>query len=219
MKLWTGLVLVGALSLSGCGTTAHRPDQHAGTEGDAFVLVRADATGETLVRVAPGPKLAEVTATWSNGARESARWLFDVAPGATYRVVAHEAGRGEVPVSLGLRDPPAPTTPAERFAKGMLQAGLEGFVLGAAPLILMAAPVWMPIYFATRRPAHPPAHDCCHVWLEDANGATVAGLPPPRPVAPIAASVAATAPPTADDELVDCVADGERQWTWRSRCE
>lgn len=39
--------------------------------------------------------------------------------------------------------------------------------------------------------------------------------PAPAALAPVADS----GPPAENDERVNCVVDGVRQWTWRSRCE
>lgn len=239
----TGAVVRGALLaaaavlLGGCGTASLRADRDRPAENAGIVRVSLNSGSEN--DVPPGSHLAQATVTWSNGTHDATLLGFDAMPGATYRVMAYEAGRGAVPAALELVEPPhsgtaspdphRPKRDGEVFAERALGVVGEialGVVLQlTAPVIVLTAPVWIPIALAASKPRYRPAPDCCFVWLEDADtGVTVAGRSPwtpppddPTPVAP--ATVAYSGPPAGDDERVNCVADGVRQWTWRSRCE
>jgi len=144
-------------------------DQNLPTAGAASPRVVAEASSGASVKVPPEARGVQVTVAWSNLARGTN--YFPLPPTGKFLVIAYEIGPGVVPASVHIFP-----DPMEDFAaKVGEEMGKNPYILA---LLLMTAPVWLPIYYLESKRA-PPTPDCCFVWLEDAaTGKKVAGTSP-----------------------------------------
>lgn len=179
-----GLLLIGlavALAVAACaGAPEVARDRVAAASAPPSASI-SDDDGPPRP-LAPGRHVTTVEATWSNRARDRTRLAFDAEAGTAYRARAFEANQAAVSVRLvdvAPDAPPASKSKEMEFAEAMGWAMLGGAAYGLAPLIIMAAPVWLPIYLAAQRPPTRPSPDCCFVWIEEAQSRrVVAGFSP-----------------------------------------
>lgn len=197
-----GLAVVVVAAVSACAGTPDVARDRVAAASAAHPATIGDDDNPTR-QLPPGRYVTTVEATWSNRARDRTRLSFDADAGTVYRARAFEANQATVSVRLVDVEPDAPPASKSKemeFAEAMGWALLGGAVQGLLPLIIMAAPVWFPIYLAAQRPSARPSPDCCFVWIEEAQSRrVVAGFSPmdKEAVAAISQSVDARLDPQA----------------------
>jgi hypothetical protein len=204
-----------ATQLAGCQSmqTADMPEP---SPENAVSLIGASSGGPQVpLKATPGLISVEIEVSWSNGAKDETLLGLEASPASELLVLAYERGRGFLPAASRLR------RPAPARASSFDWTGALNYCGPCFALVILTAPIWLPIKAQANRSALRPSPDCCFVWIEDAKtGEIVAGSSPWQQAAiPAYTSTGAKGPSLPTDDLVNCVSEGVRKWVYQSSCD
>lgn len=131
-----------------------------------------------LIYLDAGTHAIVVKLEWSNRWEDDTVLLIDVEPRHRYAILAFELAPGQQPekAEIKLMDAVPDPAPWQYAAAG----AASGALTGALPLIIMAAPLWLPAYWLSEKyppppPTGRPFENCCFVWIQDVDTGMVLG--------------------------------------------
>lgn len=158
-------------------TEIYAPREHRTNSKTVLQRILAiDGESHWEYLLSPGHHTIKVETEWSNKWTDENELSFDAIAGRRYLVLAYELHPGQDQAQAMLR--PARSGGLVPPAEAVLGGG--GFE-GAAPLIILTAPIWIPLgnLFWGEKPEEPtpeapkgapdsrPFPGCCFVWIED----------------------------------------------------
>ena len=205
---------------AGCGSAPVQPDHDPQPQSNVLLLVASDSGDGPALNTTAGFTSVDVEAAWSSREKETIPLTAYTHANAELVVFAYEIGKGLAPAEVSLSAAPVPRSENPFF---------EAFLGGAANhlfgLIIVTAPIWLPILALSNRSAAQAARTamhqerCCFVWIEDAkSGEVVAGSLPWEPRNVSDGDTPPASPSFEGEDLVNCVVAGKRRWAYRSQC-
>jgi hypothetical protein len=164
--------------LLGCATVANNKEQYADlyedgyyTNGKKFlityILVDDEQTFDS--RIAPGHHKVTAEVIWSSEQKETVVLEGDFLAGKKYVLLGYELSKDQDPSSAVVR----PKNNKEQFGEATTGSLSEGFFKGMFPLIILTAPIWVPIAIITNQSKSnafgKPFDGCCFIWIEESE--------------------------------------------------
>jgi hypothetical protein len=170
------LILMQITQLLGCATVSTNQAQYAElyedgyfTNGNQFEILNVLVDGNQSLdsKVVPGHHKITAKVVWSTEQKENLDLEGDFLAGKKYVLLGYELSKGQETAAAVVR----PKNNTEQLGEAATGGLSEGLFKGIFPLIILTAPIWIPIALIINQfdseATGKPFDGCCFIWIEE----------------------------------------------------